>query len=170
MIGWLQDLRYVARVLAKRPLYALASIAVFALGIGANSTVFSIVNGVFLRPLPYPDDDRLVIVYSSYPKMGLENAGTSVRDYLDRREQAPSLESLAMVDTGSRTLQSEGKSEPARGSRGRRVIGSQRALYLRGRESGNDGRLTRRASRSRRPRPSGTQWLLRPPLFASPAE
>jgi predicted permease len=117
MTAWVQDLRYVFRALGKRPLYALTSIAVFALAIGANSTVFSVINGLFLRPLPYPDDSGLVIVYSSYPKMGLENAGTSVRDYLDRREQAPSLESLAMVANGSRTLQREGPPEQVSSAR-----------------------------------------------------
>lgn len=103
----LQDLCYASRSLGKRPLYGLMTVVVFALAIGANSTVFSVFNGLFLRPLPYPDDDRLVMVYSSYPKMGLEDAGTSIPDYLDRREQVPSLESLAMLAPGSVTLHGE---------------------------------------------------------------
>ena len=104
---WGQDVHYALRALASRKLYALASIAVLAIAIGANTTVFSVFNGLFLRPLPYPDGDRLVMVFDSYPKMSLPNAGTSIPDYLERREQAPSLESLAITAVASRTLASE---------------------------------------------------------------
>ena len=106
--GFLQDVSYALRALLSRPLYALASIAVLAVAIGANTTVFSVFNGLFVRPLPYPDGDRLVMVYDSYPKIGMLNAGTSIPDYLDRREQAPSLEKLAIAATGARTLISQG--------------------------------------------------------------
>ncbi|HEU4619662.1 MAG TPA: hypothetical protein VFV10_16615 [Gammaproteobacteria bacterium] len=69
MIAWLQDLRYSLRALAKRRLHAVMTIVVFALAIGANATVFSIYDGLFLRPLPYPDDARLVMVHSA-PRAG----------------------------------------------------------------------------------------------------
>ena len=77
-MNWGQDLHYALRALASRPLYALASIAVLAIAIGANAAVFSVFNGLFLRPLPYPDGDRLVMVYDSYPKQNLPNAGTAI--------------------------------------------------------------------------------------------
>jgi predicted permease len=93
---YLHDLAYALRTLAARPLYAIVTVLVLALAIGANVTVFSVFNGLFLKPLPYVDDDRLVIVYNTYPGLGLENAGTSIPDYLDRREQAPSLADLAI--------------------------------------------------------------------------
>jgi predicted permease len=108
----LQDLRYALRALANRPLHALVTVLVLALAIGANTTVFSVFNGFYLRPLPYPDDGRLVTVYNVYPKIGLEFAGTSIPDYLDRRDQAPSLESLAIYNGSLRTLQ--GGAEPQR--------------------------------------------------------
>jgi predicted permease len=104
-----QDIRYALRAITKRPLYALVTIIVLALAIGANATVFTVFNGLFLRPLPYPDDDRLVMVYSSYPKLGVDDAGTSIPDFIDRRDEAPSLESLAMIVPASRTLQGEGR-------------------------------------------------------------
>jgi predicted permease len=85
----------------------LASIAVLAIAIGANTTVFSVFNGLFMRPLPYPEGDRLVMVYNSYPKIDLPIASVSIPDYLDRREQAPSLESLAIMTAAPRTLASE---------------------------------------------------------------
>jgi predicted permease len=106
--GFIQDAKYALRSLASRPLYAVASIAVLAIAIGANTTVFSVFNGLFLRPLPYPDGDRLVMVYNSYPKINLPYANTSIPDYLDRREQAPSLESLAIMTAAPRTLAVEG--------------------------------------------------------------
>ena len=97
MTQWLQDARYAVRSIARRPPYALVTVLVFAIAIGANTTVFSVLNGFFLRPLPYPDGDRLVVVYDSYRKMNIENAGTAIPDYLERREQARSLASLAIV-------------------------------------------------------------------------
>src|SRR5215510_7950472 len=102
--GLMQDLGYAFRALVSRPLYAVASIAVLAVAIGANTTVFSVFNGLFLQPLPYPDGDRLVMVYDSYPKMNLEYAGTAIPDYIERREQAPSLESLAIITEQPRTI------------------------------------------------------------------
>jgi predicted permease len=107
-----QDLRYTLRALAKRPVYALVTVLIFALAIGANTTVFSISNGFFMRPLPYPDDDRLVVVFNAYPGMGLDFAGTSIPDYLDRREQATSLEELAIFANTAGTL--DGDDTPQR--------------------------------------------------------
>ena len=104
MTSILQDLRYSLRALAKRPVYALVTVLVLSLAIGANTTVFSIFNGFFIRPLPYPDGDRLVVVFNAYPGMGLDFAGTSIPDYLDRREQAASLEELAIFANTARTL------------------------------------------------------------------
>src|SRR4029079_1916383 len=107
----LQNTRHVLRALGKRPLYAVVSIAVLAIAIGANTTVFSVLNAFLLRPLPYPDGDRIVAVYDSYPKQGLEIAGTAIPDYVERRAQAKSLEDLAIVAIGARTLRGEGAPE-----------------------------------------------------------
>ena len=105
------DLRGALRALARQPMYAAVTVLVLALAIGANTTVFSVFNAFFLRPLPYPDDDRLVLVGNWYPKMlGADEdagGGTSVRDYLDRREQARSLENLAIHAPEERTLSGE---------------------------------------------------------------
>ena len=108
-----QDLFYALRALAHRPMYAAITILVLAIAIGANTTVFSVLNGLFLRPLPYAEGDRLVMVYDSYTKISnLGNAGTAIPDYLERREQAKSLESLAITAGAARTLGGEG--EPLR--------------------------------------------------------
>jgi putative ABC transport system permease protein len=107
----LPDLRYALRVFRTRPLHAVVTAVVLAIAIGANTTVFSVLNGLFLRPLPYPEGDRLVVVYDSYPKLNLENAGTAIPNYLDRRDEAKSLESLAILTIAPRTLGGDGEPE-----------------------------------------------------------
>ena len=99
----LQDLRQALRSLAKRPSSAILTVVVFALAIGANTTVFSAFNGFLLRPMPFPDDG-LVMVYASAPKMGLDDGGTDVEGFLEWRK-APALEAGAIFTTSERTLQ-----------------------------------------------------------------
>lgn len=103
-----QDLRYSLRSLLAKPGFVLAAILTLALGIGANTAIFSVVNGLLLKPLPYPDGERLVLVHNVYPKMGIDYAGTSIPDYFDRREQAPALEDLAIYSGVSLNLAAEG--------------------------------------------------------------
>ena len=81
----LADLRYAIRALAKTPGFTAIAVLTLALCIGANSAIFSVVHAVLLKPYPWPDSDRLVYVYNTYPLMNLDNGGTSIPDYLDRR-------------------------------------------------------------------------------------
>ncbi|HEY2394917.1 MAG TPA: ABC transporter permease [Rudaea sp.] len=104
----LQDLRYGLRMLRAKPGFTVAAVLTLALGIGANSAIFSVINGMLLRPLPYEDSERLVYVYNTYPKIYLEIAGTSIPDYLDRRENAAALEDLAMYHGQSFNLAEQG--------------------------------------------------------------
>jgi predicted permease len=110
-VSWLQDLRYALRAFRTRPLHAGVTVLVLAIAIGANTTVFSLINGLFLRPLPYPDGDRLVMVHSAYEKLGLTDAGTSIPDYLDRRAQAQSLTELGIYRVAGRALAGEGPTQ-----------------------------------------------------------
>jgi len=95
MQTFLQDLRFGVRMLLKNPGFKLIAALTLALGIGANTAIFSVVNAVLLRPLPYPEPDRLVFIYNSwrglYPKMGLIEA-----EYLRLRDQARSLERVSL--------------------------------------------------------------------------
>ena len=90
------DLNFALRQMRKRPGFTLAVVLTLVIGIGANAVMFSIINGVLLQPLPYPDPDRLVAVVNSYPGMGMERAGTAIPDYLDRREGVPAFEESAL--------------------------------------------------------------------------
>jgi predicted permease len=112
----LQDLRYGLRMLRASPGFTLAAVLTLALGIGANSAIFSVINGLMLRPLPYPDSEQLVSVYNTYPKMNLEYAGTSIPDYLDRRDRAEALADLAMYHGESFNLAEQGTPQRLVGS------------------------------------------------------
>jgi predicted permease len=104
----LQDLRYGARMLLSRPGFTLAAVLTLALGIGANTAVFSVINALLLKPLPYADSERLVEIHNTYPHNDLLIAGVSIPDYLDRREQAPALADAALYTRGSYNLAAQG--------------------------------------------------------------
>ena len=90
----IQDVRYGARSLVKRPGYAALAIATLGLGIGANTAIFSVINGVLLKPLPYEHGDRLAIVRQSAPLSGQAQMGVAVAEYYDYREQAKVFDGL----------------------------------------------------------------------------
>ena len=90
-----RDLRHAMRGLRKNPGYAVVFIITLGLGIGANTAMFSAVNGVLLRPLPHEDGDRLVYLRHTAPLAGIENALFSVPEIVDYREGTPSLEDVA---------------------------------------------------------------------------
>lgn len=110
MHSLLQDLRYAARVFARRPSFALAVVLTLAIGIGANSAIFSVVNGVLLRPLPYEGQDRLVRVFGRYAEFG--RTSFSYPDFVDLRAQATAFDRIAAYTSGGMTL--TGTVEPER--------------------------------------------------------
>src|SRR5688572_27219806 len=87
MENLIQDFRYGVRILRRNPVLALSAILCFALGIGVNSAIFSIVNGVLIRPLPYRDADRVVLINEGLPKMG-PGMGTRISpaEFVDYRQ------------------------------------------------------------------------------------
>ena len=92
----LQDFRYAFRALRKQPVFTVVAALTLALGIGANTAIFSLVYRVLLRPLPYPDAERLVFIWNSYVKGGGEPTRVSIPDYLDRRAEAPAIADAAL--------------------------------------------------------------------------
>ncbi len=109
----LTDLRYSLRALTARPGFTAVAVLTLALGIGANTAMFSVLHGLFLAPLPYPHGERLVDVYNTYPTSNLTYAFTSIPDYLDRKEQAQSLEDMAIY-TGTSFNLADAGSQPER--------------------------------------------------------
>ena len=103
-----QDLRYALRSLSKKPGFTAAVALTLTLGIGANTAIFSFVNAVLLRPFPYRDPDRLVILRNQDPKRGADIVSPSIRDYLDYRERQRSFESLACFVTLAYNLPGDG--------------------------------------------------------------
>jgi putative ABC transport system permease protein len=104
-----QDIRYAVRRLIKSPGFTLVAVLTLALGIGANSAIFSVVNGVLLKPLPYPESDRLVGVYHA---TGSGRAVMSGPNFTDVMKNVKSLENVAAISTGRMVLTGQG--EPVR--------------------------------------------------------
>ncbi len=107
-----QDLRYAARLLRKNPGYTTIAALTLALGLGANTAIFSLVNGILIKPLPYPDPDRLVAVCESNPRLGWNQSMTSVAAFFDWREQSTVFAELAaLASGGAETLAADGPAE-----------------------------------------------------------
>jgi putative ABC transport system permease protein len=98
----LNDMRYAFRQMAKAPGFTLVAVLTLAFGIGASSSVFSIVNAAMLRPLPFPEHERLVMVYEVLPRFGL--FAVAPANFLDWRAQNTSFEGIAAYRTGYETL------------------------------------------------------------------
>jgi hypothetical protein len=93
-----QDLRYGARMLLKSPGFTATVLLTLALGIGANITIFSVVNAVLLRPLPYHDPDRLAVLWTEAPKQNVKERTSAYATISDWRQQNTSFEDLAIFD------------------------------------------------------------------------
>jgi putative ABC transport system permease protein len=107
--NFLQDLRYGFRMLRKSPGFTAIAILTLALGIGANTAIFSYVNAWLIKPLPYPQADRLAVLLSHDTKKGWTNNGvTSTADFLDYQNQNASFEQLAAWTQWSFNLTSDG--------------------------------------------------------------
>ncbi|HET9533006.1 MAG TPA: ABC transporter permease [Blastocatellia bacterium] len=100
----IQDIRYGLRMLLKKPGFTLVAVVVLALGIGANTAIFSIVNAVFLRPLPYPQPDMLVQIWETERKSGDKHATLSPHNFAEWREASQSYEQMAAYRYSSFTL------------------------------------------------------------------
>src|SRR6266850_566334 len=108
-----QDIRYGIRTLAKNPGFTVVAVLTLALGIGANTAIFSVVQNVLLRPLPYPEPDKLVEIWNTYPPQ-VPRAGLSPGDYADWCKQAGSFSEMGGYAEISQGFNLTGVGEPQR--------------------------------------------------------
>src|SRR6266536_2483642 len=94
-----QDIQYALRTFAKNPVFTLIAVITIALGVGPNSAIFSIINAVLLRPLPYHDPDRVVILWEANKQRGLGMVPVSGADFADWKRDSRSFEDMAPAFT-----------------------------------------------------------------------
>jgi putative ABC transport system permease protein len=112
MSDFWQDVRYSVRTLVRSPLFALVAVVTLALGVGGNTAIFSVVEDVLLRPLPYKDPDQLVVVGGDLPGIGVQDLTASPAEYRDYRDRAATLVDLAVSWPNNSNL--TGSLEPQR--------------------------------------------------------
>src|ERR1041384_6937531 len=111
MSNLFQDLRYGARILLKQPAITLVAVVTLALGIGANTAIFSLVNSILQRPLPFREPDRVVRLLQASPKLGVATGGVSQAASAAYRDQNRSFESVALYNSGAVNLTGDGEPE-----------------------------------------------------------
>jgi putative ABC transport system permease protein len=116
MLNIFHDLRYALRSLLKSPGFSLVAILTLALGVGANTAVFTLINAVLLRPLPYDEPGRLVLVWESAPFFGLQDSPVSPANYIDWKERSRSFEEMGALEDCAYRLTGEGTPEVVEGS------------------------------------------------------
>jgi predicted permease len=112
MYAFLQDLRYALRTLKRSPMVSAIIVASLAIGIGANSAIFSVVNALLIKPLPYPDSDRLAVLWLRSPGINIPQDWPSPGQYVDLQNENRSFESMSISIGGTGTLL--GLDEPQR--------------------------------------------------------
>lgn len=105
MWAFFRNVHYSARSLSKAPSFTLAAVLTLALGIGANTAVFSVVDAVVLRPLPYRDAGRLVIVWDQLLKLGLDQFPVTFANYADYRRENRVFEDVAAFNYSDVSLE-----------------------------------------------------------------
>ncbi|HEX4228423.1 MAG TPA: ABC transporter permease [Bryobacteraceae bacterium] len=121
MWGWTyverfaQDIRYTGRLLRKNPGFAAVAIVTLAIGIGANTAIFSVMDAVLLRPLPYPDSNRLIRIWQGLPKMGEGHLGAAPPEFIAYRDRTRAFSSVAGYQPDSFDLTNEGEPEQISG-------------------------------------------------------
>src|SRR5882672_2188999 len=103
-----QDLRYAFRAFARNPAFTAAALLSVAIGIGANTSIFSVANALFLRPLPYHDADRLAILWNRSPGLNITEDWFSTAQYFDIKTGHRGFEQVAIAIGGNYNLTGEG--------------------------------------------------------------
>ena len=104
----LQDLRYAARLLARSPGFAIPAILTLTLGIGVTAAIFSVVDGVLFRPVPFPDGERLMMVWETDRDTGTAHEPGAWPDFIDFQQRSTRVDTFAGVIAGEATLSPDG--------------------------------------------------------------
>ena len=116
----ISNFRFALRQLVKSPGFTLTALATLAICLGANLTIFAVVDAILIRPLPFPESDRLVTLYYTYPRLPSANNGASLTTYYERRGKIPALSSLSAIsqttsvigETGATSIEKLGRVSP----------------------------------------------------------
>ena len=111
MISLFNDARYAVRALRKSPGFAAVAILTLALCLGANLTIFAVIDSILLRPLPFPHSDKLVIMFNTYPNAGRKRDDASLTNYYERRGKISAFSDVAALSYGTSVLGERGATE-----------------------------------------------------------
>src|SRR5437764_4718123 len=100
----MNNLRFAFRQLCKAPAFTVTALATVAICLGANLAIFAVINSILLRPLPFPQSDRLVTIFNTYPKAGVEKDGASITNFCERRGHIPAFSSLSIYMERAETV------------------------------------------------------------------
>jgi predicted permease len=106
-----REMRYAGRLLRKTPGFTATALLTLALCLGANLTIFAVIDAILLRPLPFPGSGRLVTIFNTYPKAGVERDGSSITNYYERRGRIPAFDSLSIYRFGTAIVGEAGSTE-----------------------------------------------------------
>lgn len=106
-----RQLRHAARLLRKTPGFTATALLTLAICIGANLTIFAVVDAILLRPLPFPEAGRLVTIFNMYPKAGVDRDGSSIANYYERRGTIPAFAGIGLYSPGTAVLGEAGATE-----------------------------------------------------------
>src|SRR5438477_10242182 len=107
----MNNLRFALRQLCKAPVFTVTAMATVAICLGANRAIFAVIDSILLRPLPFPQSDRLVTIFNTYPKAGVQNDGSSITNYYERRGNIPAFSSLSIYMERSEVVGELGATE-----------------------------------------------------------
>src|ERR1700730_7828364 len=106
-----RQLTYAARLLRKTPGFTATALLTLTVCFGANLTIFAVIDSVLLRPLPFPEPGRLVTIFNTYPKAGVDRDGSSLTNYYERRGRIPALSSLSIYSYCTEIIGEPGSTE-----------------------------------------------------------
>ena len=106
-----RQLSYAARLLRKTPAFTATALLTLAVCFGANLTILAVIDSVLLRPLPFPEPDRLMMIFNTYPKAGVDRDGSSLTNYYERRGRIPAFASLSIYGYGTEIVGEPGSTE-----------------------------------------------------------